>query len=118
MNPLIQLIPWQWMPKVLEHHLGLTVNLIVDTAMASPWGYQRSGLISMESLGGYIQLLEWWTQLKSSKGFGGPGVWPFIVWLLNGLPKLVIAKWQETVSKWFKRGRRDLSSDSTIFMAK
>jgi hypothetical protein len=43
---------------VWEHHLQLIVNLIVDTAMASPRGYQRSGLISIEILKAHFQLLE------------------------------------------------------------
>jgi hypothetical protein len=46
------------MTKALEHHLQLIANLIVDMAMASPRGYERSGLISIESFGVYIQLLE------------------------------------------------------------
>jgi hypothetical protein len=38
-------------------------------AMASPRGYERSGLISIESFGVYIQLLEWWTQDEVKQRF-------------------------------------------------
>jgi hypothetical protein len=34
-------------------------------------------------------MLTYELKMKLSKGFGGPEVWPSIVWFLNGLPAKV-----------------------------
>jgi hypothetical protein len=63
-------------------------NLIIHTAMALPRRYQRTSLISIESLGAYFQLLKVCTQDEVEQRFRGSiEVWPSIVWFLNGLPK-------------------------------
>jgi hypothetical protein len=56
---------------VWEHRLQLVVNLIVGTAMVLPRGYNRSRLISIESLGAHFQLLEVCTQGEVETRFRG-----------------------------------------------
>jgi hypothetical protein len=55
--------------------------------------------------------------MKSSKGFGGPEVWPSIIWFLNELPKLAMGKWFWNDFKRFKHCKRDTLIDCMICMA-
>jgi hypothetical protein len=93
MDQLQKLIKSQWMPMVWEHHLQLIMNLILGMAMAammlstSEFDFNRKPASVLTS-----NCWKYTLRTKLRRGFGGPEVWPSIIWFLNKLPKLAMAK--------------------------